>query len=162
SRSILQRLGPRGRLIAIDKDAAAVEAARSLHDARVSVAHSSFARLGEVLRTVHAAPVDGILLDLGVSSPQLEEAARGFSFSRDGPLDMRMDQSRGETASEWLARASEREIREVITNYGEERFAKQIAAAIVAARARRPVATTQQLAEIVAAAVRTREHGQAP
>ena len=162
SRLILQRLGAHGRLIALDKDAAAIDAAKGLNDARVSIAHSSFAQLGAVLRANHVVRVDGILLDLGMSSPQLADPARGFSFGRDGPLDMRMDQSRGDTAAQWLARASEREIREVITNYGEERFAKQIAAAIVAARARRPVATTQQLAEIVAKAVRTREPGQAP
>jgi 16S rRNA (cytosine1402-N4)-methyltransferase len=103
--------------------------------------------------------VAGVLLDVGVSSPQLEEAGRGFSFMRDGPLDMRMDTTQGETAAQWLDRADEKEIREVIFKYGEERFAKQIAAAIVAAR---PVATTRQLAEIVGRAVRTREPGQHP
>ena len=106
--------------------------------------------------------VAGVLLDLGVSSPQLEEAARGFSFARDGPLDMRMDTTGGETAAEWLTRAEEKEIREVIFEYGEERFAKSIAAAIVAARSREPLRTTRQLAEIVGRAVRTREPGQHP
>ncbi len=106
--------------------------------------------------------VAGILLDLGVSSPQLDEAARGFSFVRDGPLDMRMDTTRGETAAEWLTRADEKEIREVIRDYGEERFAKQVAAAIVAARRIEPVRTTRQLAAIVGHAVRTREPGQHP
>jgi len=106
--------------------------------------------------------VAGVLLDLGVSSPQLDEPARGFSFMRDGPLDMRMDTSRGETAAQWLARADENEIREVIRDYGEERFAKQVAAAIVDARSRGPLATTRQLAEVVARAVRTREPGQHP
>jgi 16S rRNA (cytosine1402-N4)-methyltransferase len=106
--------------------------------------------------------VAGILLDVGVSSPQLEEAARGFSFAREGPLDMRMDTTRGETAAQFLARADEKEIREVISNHGEERFAKQIAAAIVDARSRGPLATTTQLAEIVGRAVRTREPGQHP
>jgi 16S rRNA (cytosine1402-N4)-methyltransferase len=106
--------------------------------------------------------VAGVLLDLGVSSPQLEEAARGFSFAREGPLDMRMDPTRGESAADWLARAEENDIREVIRAYGEERFAKPIAAAIVAARSREPVRTTRQLAEIVGRAVRTREPGQHP
>jgi len=106
--------------------------------------------------------VAGVLLDLGVSSPQLDEPGRGFSFMRDGPLDMRMDTSRGETAAQWLARADENEIREVIRDYGEERFAKQVAAAIVDARSRGPLATTRQLAEVVARAVRTREPGQHP
>jgi 16S rRNA (cytosine1402-N4)-methyltransferase len=106
--------------------------------------------------------VAGVLLDLGVSSPQLDEAARGFSFAREGPLDMRMDTTRGETAARWLARATEEEIREVISTHGEERFAKSIAAAIVDARSREPVRTTRQLAEIVGRAVRTREPGQHP
>jgi len=106
--------------------------------------------------------VAGVLLDLGVSSPQLDDAARGFSFLREGPLDMRMDPTRGESAAEWLARADEEEIREVIRGYGEERFAKPIAAAIVAARGREPIRTTRQLAEIVGGAVRTREPGQHP
>ena len=106
--------------------------------------------------------VAGVLLDVGVSSPQLEEPARGFSFAREGPLDMRMDTTRGETAAQWLARANEKEIREVIAHHGEERFAKSIAAAIVAARGREPVRTTGQLAAIVGRAVRTREPGQHP
>jgi 16S rRNA (cytosine1402-N4)-methyltransferase len=106
--------------------------------------------------------VDGVLADLGVSSPQLEDPARGFSFGLDGPLDMRMDPTRGESAAQWLARATEAQIRGAIEDYGEERFAKQVAAAIVAARAREPIVRTQQLAELVAAAVRTREAGQNP
>ena len=106
--------------------------------------------------------VAGVLLDLGVSSPQLDTPQRGFSFTRDGPLDMRMDTTRGETAAEWLARAEEQEIREVIWRYGEERFAQQVAGAIVAARSRAPLATTRQLAEVVGRAVRTREPGQHP
>jgi 16S rRNA (cytosine1402-N4)-methyltransferase len=106
--------------------------------------------------------VAGVLLDLGVSSPQLDEGERGFSFMRDGPLDMRMDTTRGETASEWLNRADEEEIREVIREYGEERFAKSIAAAIVDARGREPFGRTRQLAEVVGRAVRTREPGQHP
>jgi 16S rRNA (cytosine1402-N4)-methyltransferase len=115
-----------------------------------------------VLHELDAPRVDGVLLDLGVSSPQLEDAQRGFSFRLDGPLDMRMDTSRGETAAQWLASAAEKEIGEVIKKYGEERFAKQIAREIVAARARGPVSTTRQLAQIVAKAVRTREPNQDP
>lgn len=106
--------------------------------------------------------VAGVLLDLGVSSPQLDEAARGFSFAADGPLDMRMDPTRGESAADWLARATEQELREVIGTYGEERFAKQVAGAIVAARSREPLRTTRQLAEVVGGAVRTREPGKHP
>ena len=106
--------------------------------------------------------VAGVLLDLGVSSPQLDESQRGFSFARDGPLDMRMDTSRGETAAQWLNRADEEEIREVIREHGEERFAKAVAAAIVDARGREPFRTTRQLAEVVGRAVRTREPGQHP
>ena len=106
--------------------------------------------------------VAGVLLDLGVSSPQLDVAARGFSFAKEGPLDMRMDPTRGETAADWLNRATEQELREVIGTYGEERFAKQVAGAIVAARGREPFRTTRQLAEVVGLAVRTREPGKHP
>ena len=162
SRAILARLGRRGRLIALDRDPAAIAARGEIDDERLELEHAQFSRLREVLRARGVARADGILLDLGVSSPQLDDAARGFSFRRDAPLDMRMDTSRGATAAEWLARADESDIREVIRNYGEERYAQQIAAALVAARARRPVATTRELAGIVAAAVRTREPGQDP
>ena len=162
SRALLDRLHAGGRVIALDRDLAAVSAGRDIVDERFTIVHASFADLRRVLEAVSPAPVDGVLLDLGMSSPQLEEAERGFSFRRDGPLDMRMDTSQGETAAEWLASAEERDIREVIGRYGEERFAKSIAAAIVAARARGPVASTQQLAAIVAAAVRTREAHQDP
>jgi 16S rRNA (cytosine1402-N4)-methyltransferase len=162
SREILARLGRRGRLIAIDRDPAAIAARGGIDDERVRLTHESFSRLREVLRASGVTHVDGILLDLGVSSPQLDDAQRGFSFRFDAPLDMRMDTSRGTTAAQWLASAGERELREVIRNYGEERFAKQIAAAIVAARARGPVATTRQLAGIVAKVVRSREPGQDP
>jgi len=162
SRLILDRLGPRGRLIALDKDPEAVAAAKRMRDARFNMVHASFAELAGVLDRFGLEGVDGVLLDLGVSSPQLDDAARGFSFRRDGPLDMRMDTSRGQTAAQWLDTASEAEIREVIRDYGEERFAKQIAKAIVAARQRGPVVTTGQLADIVGAAVRTREKGKDP
>ncbi|MBI3069219.1 MAG: 16S rRNA (cytosine(1402)-N(4))-methyltransferase RsmH [Betaproteobacteria bacterium] len=162
SRLILQRLGAGGRLIALDRDPAAVAAGRAIANGRLRVVHSRFGRVRAVLRECGVARVDGVLLDLGVSSPQLEEAGRGFSFRHDAPLDMRMDTSHGITAAQWLAQASERELREVIRNYGEERFAKQIAAAIVAARARGLVGTTRQLAALVAEAVPTREPRQDP
>ena len=162
SRLILDRLGPRGRLVAFDKDPEAVAVATRISDARFSVVHASFAELAGVLDRLGLEGVDGVLLDLGVSSPQLDDAARGFSFRRGGPLDMRMDTSRGQTAAQWLETASEAEIREVIRDYGEERFAKQIAKAIVAARQGGPVVTTGQLAAIVGAAVRTREKHKDP
>ena len=162
SRLILERLGRGGRLVALDRDPQAVAAALAIGDARFSVVHANFAELAAVLKRLGVEGVDGVLLDLGVSSPQLDDAARGFSFRRDGPLDMRMDTSRGQTAAQWLETASEAEIREVIRDYGEERFAKQIAKAIVAARRRAAVVTTGQLAAIVGAAVRTRERNKDP
>jgi 16S rRNA (cytosine1402-N4)-methyltransferase len=166
SRAILQRLGPAGRLIALDRDPQAVAAARAISDPRFSIDHAPFSELTRVLET-HlqrrgAALVDGVLADLGVSSPQIEDAARGFSFRAGGPLDMRMDPTRGVSAADWLATATEQQIREAIASYGEERFAKQVAKAIVAARAREPILRTEQLAAVVAAAVRTREAGQNP
>ncbi len=162
SREILARLGRRGRLIALDRDPAAIAEGGGIDEGRLELVHQSFSGLRDVLQARGIAQVDGILLDLGVSSPQLDDAARGFSFRADAALDMRMDTSRGTTAAGWLASADEHEIREVIRNYGEERFAKQIAAAIVAARAGGAVATTRQLAGIVAKSVRTREPGQDP
>jgi 16S rRNA (cytosine1402-N4)-methyltransferase len=162
SRSILARLGPAGRVIALDRDPAAVSAAGAIADARFAIRHARFAQLTEVLDGLGVKQVDGVLFDLGVSAPQIEEAARGFSFRADAPLDMRMDPGRGEPAAEWLARATEAEIRGVIKNYGEERFAGPIAKAIVAARTREQLDRTVQLARIVAAAVRTREVGQDP
>lgn len=162
SRAILARLGPAGRLIALDRDPAAVAAAKAIADARFAIRHARFAQLEEVLDGLEVRQVDGVLFDLGVSSPQLEEAERGFSFRMDAPLDMRMDPGRGAPAAEWLARATEAEIRGVIKNYGEERFAGPIAKAIVAARTREQLDRTVQLARIVAAAVRTREVGQDP
>ena len=162
SRLILEKLGERGRLIALDKDPEAVKAARAISDARFQLEHSEFERLGEVLRKLGIDKVDGVLLDLGVSSPQLDDEQRGFSFRFDAPLDMRMDTSRGETAAEWLARADEVELAEVIRDYGEERFARQIARTIVAARQEREILTTKQLSDIVAQCVRTREPGKNP
>ncbi|SEP26337.1 16S rRNA (cytosine1402-N4)-methyltransferase [Nitrosovibrio sp. Nv6] len=164
SRLILERLGKNGRLIAFDRDLAALAAGRAFGDARFYMIHSSFARIQEALHQLEVDRVDGILLDLGVSSPQLEDAQRGFSFRLEGPLDMRMDTSHGQNAAEWLASASEAHLEEVIRNYGEERFAKQIARAIGKARARQPIVTTHQLAAIVAAALpsRARESKQNP
>lgn len=162
SRLILQRLGDRGRLIALDKDPAAVAVAREINDARFCIVHSGFERLVAVLDELAVQKVDGILLDLGVSSPQLDDEQRGFSFRFDAPLDMRMDTSSGQTAAQWLETVDEGLLGEVIRDYGEERFAKQIARAIVAARQEQPVVTTQQLSKIVAQTVRTREPGQNP
>ncbi|MDP2694783.1 MAG: 16S rRNA (cytosine(1402)-N(4))-methyltransferase RsmH [Gallionella sp.] len=159
---ILERLGDTGRLIALDKDPAAVAAGEAWRDARFCMVHRGFAQLAEVLREQGVAKVDGILLDLGVSSPQLDEAARGFSFRCDAPLDMRMDTSSGMTAAQWLATVDEGLLTEVIRDYGEERFAKQIARAVVAARAIEPIHTTRQLVELVGKTVRTREAGQNP
>jgi 16S rRNA (cytosine1402-N4)-methyltransferase len=158
ARAILARLGPSGRLVALDRDPQAVAAARSLGDARLSAAHAPFSELAQVLAQLGIAQVHGVLADLGMSSAQLDDPARGFSLRADGPLDMRMDPTRGAPVSEWLRSASEQEIREAVRSYGEERFAKQIAKAIVAARAREPLVTTRQLAEVVAAALGAR-HG---
>jgi 16S rRNA (cytosine1402-N4)-methyltransferase len=162
SRAILARLGSSGKLIALDRDAMAIAAATEITDPRLAVFHAQFGALREIVRWAGVAHVDGVLLDLGMSSAQLDEADRGFSFRFDGPLDMRMDTSRGQTAAQWLEQSSEREIGEVIKRYGEERFAKQIARAIVAARSRGPVDRTRKLAEIVAKAVPTREPLQDP
>jgi 16S rRNA (cytosine1402-N4)-methyltransferase len=161
SAAILARLGVRGRLLAFDQDPEAI-AHRAIEDPRLELIHGRFSTMRAALSERGITQVAGVLLDLGVSSPQLEEPRRGFSFTRDGPLDMRMDPTRGESAAEWLARAEENEIREVIQAYGEERFAKGIARAIVAARAGGPIRSTAQLAAIVGGAVRTREPGQHP
>jgi len=162
SRLILARLGAEGRLVALDRDPQAVAAGGEIGDRRFRMLHGRFSRLAELAARAGIARADGIMLDLGVSSPQLDEAGRGFSFRFDAPLDMRMDPDGGPTAAEWLAHASEQEIREVIRRYGEERFAKQIAAAIVAARARRPLGTTRELAALVAKAVPARDPRQDP
>jgi len=154
SQLLLDRLGARGRVLGIDKDPVAVEVARefAMSEGRFEFFHGSFALLPHQLRGMGIDAVDGILLDLGVSSPQLDEAERGFSFSHDGPLDMRMDTSRGETAAQWLAHAEQDDIAQVLKTYGEERFARRIAAAIVAARAESPIETTGRLAQIVSEA----------
>jgi 16S rRNA (cytosine1402-N4)-methyltransferase len=162
SRAILSHLGPHGRLIAFDRDPEAVTAAAAIDDTRLSMVHAAFSALTEVLRDLRVDAVDGVLFDLGVSSPQLDEAERGFSFRFDAPLDMRMDTSQGMTAADWLNQAEEKEIAQVVWNYGEERFARQVARALVKARALAPISTTRQLASIVAGAVRTRERGQDP
>jgi 16S rRNA (cytosine1402-N4)-methyltransferase len=162
SRLILARLGRRGRLLALDRDPQAVAAGGEIDDRRFRILHGRFSRLAALAGEAGVPAADGILLDLGMSSPQVDDPARGFSFRYDAPLDMRMDPGAGITAAEWLARAPEREIREVIRNYGEERFAKPIAAAIVAARARGPVGTTRELAALVAKAVPAREPQQDP
>lgn len=164
SQLLLSKLGADARLIAFDKDPQAIQVARQLQsvDARVSVVHAGFATLPDQLEQLGIEKIDGVMLDLGVSSPQIDDSERGFSFMREGPLDMRMDTSSGLTAAQWLAQASVDEIREVIANYGEERFAFQIAKAIIARRESRPLRTTLDLAELVASVVRTREKGQHP
>ena len=159
ARLILRRLAPEGRLIAFDKDPEALAEAARIQDARLAVRHQGFAALAEW----PPRSVAGVLMDLGISSPQIDNPARGFSFRADGPLDMRMDPTRGQSAADWLAHADERQIAQVIRDYGEERFAVAIAKAIVARRqAGRPVASTLELAELVAGTVKTREPGQNP
>jgi 16S rRNA (cytosine1402-N4)-methyltransferase len=162
SRAILEQLGPAGQLIALDRDPEAEAAARGLKDSRFRFFRAKFSSLSETLDAADLRIADGMLFDLGVSSPQLDDPMRGFSFRADGPLDMRMDPLAGRSAAEWLATAEEQQIKEVIRDYGEERFAKQIAAAIVAARRREPLLRTRQLADLVGEAVRTREPGQDP
>ena len=165
SRALLARLGPSARLLAFDKDPEAVAAGQALaaQDGRFAICHGSFAAMAEVLAARGCTAVDGVLLDLGVSSPQIDNPARGFSFRFDAALDMRMDTTRGETAADFLARAPERQIAEVIRDYGEERFAVQIAKALVARRqGGQPVRTTGELSQVVAGAVKTREPGQDP
>ena len=162
SRAILARLGPAGRLVALDRDPMAIAAGREIHDPRFTLAHAWFGEIDRVLGELGIARVDGVLMDIGVSSPQLDDGSRGFSFRFDAPLDMRMDTSRGETAAAWLARAEQGEIEEVLKDYGEERFAYAIAKAVVAARGSGGIATTGEFASLVEKAVRTREPGQHP
>ena len=162
SRAILEQLGPNGRLIAFDRDPQAIAAAQSMNDSRLTIVHRAFGDLAPVLAEVGVSAVDGVLLDVGVSSPQIDDGERGFSFRFDAPLDMRMDTTQGETAAEFLATAGIKDITEVIRSYGEERFAFQIAKKIVAARSERCIATTGELAALVREAVRTREPGQDP
>ena len=167
SRLLLQRLASDARVVALDRDPQAVAAAHAgatrIDDPRFSIHHANFTALSQVLGSMAIGAVDGLLLDLGVSSPQIDDPARGFSFRFDGPLDMRMDPTCGESAADFLARADERAISEVIREYGEERFAVQIAKALVARReGGHPVRTTLELSQLVARAVRTREAGQDP
>ena len=162
---ILQALGREGRLLALDRDPQAIEAGRVrfADEVRLTLVHASFADLGTLVPAhAHGRPCRGVLFDLGVSSPQLDDPQRGFSFRSDGPLDMRMDPSRGAPVSDWLAHASLDEIREVIATLGEERFARRVAEAIGAERRERPLRRTSQLAALVARAVRTREPGKNP
>jgi 16S rRNA (cytosine1402-N4)-methyltransferase len=150
ARGVLERLGPTGRLLVMDKDPVAMASAAELvsEDARVAAFRGSFAELGSWHET--AAGLDGVLFDLGVSSPQLDEAGRGFSFRSDGPLDMRMDNESGESAAQWLARASEKDIADVLWTYGEEKLSRKIARTIVARRQETPITRTAQLAELIA------------
>ncbi|ARU06952.1 16S rRNA (cytosine(1402)-N(4))-methyltransferase [Comamonas serinivorans] len=159
TRELLNRLGPEAQVIAFDRDPQAIQVAQGLGDARLSLRHESFAHMAEL----PPASVDGLLMDLGVSSPQIDDPERGFSFRFDGPLDMRMDTTRGQTVAQWLETAGIDDIAEVIRDYGEERFAVQIAKAIAARRqARGPISSTAELAELVAGAVKTREPGKDP
>ena len=154
SRLILSQLGPEGRLLAIDRDPQAIEAARAIDDPRFSIIHGPFSELAEYARERDLlGKIDGILLDLGVSSPQLDDAERGFSFMRDGPLDMRMDPTRGQSAAEWLLSAEEADIAWVIKTFGEEKFGKRIARAIIERNREQPMTRTKELATVVAAAM---------
>ncbi|MEY4652955.1 MAG: hypothetical protein RI884_1536, partial [Pseudomonadota bacterium] len=159
SRAILAQLSPQGRLVVFDKDPEAIAEAGRITDTRLSVRHEGFRHIGEL----PSGSASGVLMDLGVSSPQIDNPERGFSFRHDGPLDMRMDTTRGQSAAQWLATAEVGQIAQVIRDYGEERFAVPIAKAIVSRRQERgPLATTSELAQLVAGAVKTREPGQDP
>ena len=162
SRLILSRLGEKGRLVAVDRDLQAIAAGAAIHDPRFQLVHRAFGDIAEAAREAGVQDIDGILFDVGVSSPQIDDGERGFSFRHNAPLDMRMDTTQGETAAEWLARAEIKEITEVIRNYGEERFAFQIAKKVVVARLEQPIVTTGQFASLVRSTVRTREPGQDP
>jgi 16S rRNA (cytosine1402-N4)-methyltransferase len=159
TRLMLSQLSDKGRVIAFDKDPEAIAVAQQIQDPRLSIRHEGFAHLGDL----PPASIDGVLMDLGISSPQVDNPARGFSFRHDGPLDMRMDTTRGQSVREWLAEADIQHIAEVIREYGEERFALQIAKAIDARRQERGVPTsTAELAQLVADTVKTREPGKDP
>jgi 16S rRNA (cytosine1402-N4)-methyltransferase len=162
ARAVLSRLGPEGRLLLMDRDPQAIATAQKefAADPRVSIRHGNFSTLAEWDET--AAGLDGVLLDLGVSSPQLDEAARGFSFMADAPLDMRMDTTQGESAADFLAQADEREIADVLWTFGEERFSRKIARAIVERRGEAPIARTGELAALIERVVGRREPGKHP
>jgi 16S rRNA (cytosine1402-N4)-methyltransferase len=160
SREILKHLNSQSKLIAFDKDLQAIAEAKTIQDPRFQIIHESFASMAE---KVPSNSIDGVLLDLGISSPQIDDPSRGFSFRGDGPLDMRMDTTQGQSAAEWLAVAEQKDIAKVIKEYGEERFALQIAKAIIARREQGDSLTrTGELASLVASVVRTREAGQDP
>lgn len=166
--AILERLSKHGSVVAIDRDPAAIASGRQRFaaDARLQLVHGSFGQLLAAVKsagmTAMTGEFDGVLFDLGVSSPQLDDATRGFSFMQNGPLDMRMDNSTGVTAAAWLAKVSERDLQRVISEYGEERFTRRIAAAIVARRREQPISTTAELAQLISDAVPTREPGKHP
>lgn len=162
SRRILSKLNEKGRLVAVDRDLYAIAAGAEIKDSRFQLVHRAFGEIAEAAAEAGVQDVDGILFDVGVSSPQIDDGERGFSFRHNAPLDMRMDTTQGETAAEWLARAEIKEITEVIRNYGEERFAFQIAKKVVVARLEQPIVTTGQFASLVRSTVRTREPGQDP
>ncbi|WP_115719998.1 16S rRNA (cytosine(1402)-N(4))-methyltransferase RsmH [Gallaecimonas mangrovi] len=163
SRAILEQLGPNGRLVAIDRDPAAIAEAKTITDPRFSIVQGPFSGLAEYLTELGlAGKVDGLLLDLGVSSPQLDDAERGFSFMRDGPLDMRMDPTSGQSAADWLNRADANDIAFVLKTFGEERFAKRIARAIVERREQAPLSRTGELADLIAKAVPVKEKHKHP
>lgn len=162
SRRILSKLNEKGRLVAVDRDLYAIAAGAEIKDSRFQLVHRAFGEIAEAAAEAGVQSVDGILFDVGMSSPQIDDGERGFSFRHNAPLDMRMDTTQGETAAEWLARAEIKEITEVIRNYGEERFAFQIAKKVVVARLEQPIVTTGQFASLVRSTVRTREPGQDP
>lgn len=172
SRELLSRLGPRARVIALDRDPSAAQAAEALGDARLTFSHRPFSQLPELLAEMGISDIDGLIADLGVSSPQLDEAQRGFSFRNDGPLDMRMDPTRGLSAAQWLAHVEANDLEEVLREYGEERHARAIAGAIVARREaatrgeEKPLERTSELASLVEQTLRrsraSREPGQHP
>lgn len=163
SKKILSKLDKSGRLFAMDRDLAAIETGKQIQDARFCIEHRHFSEINQLAVNHHLASVDGILLDLGISSPQIDEGERGFSFRFDGPLDMRMDQTRGKTVAELLTTISEQQLGKVIKDYGEERFAKQVARAIIKERTDgRAITTTGQLAKVVASAIPKVEPGQNP
>lgn len=165
SQMILEQLSSEGRLLVVDKDPAAIASAEQAfgNDSRTYIYRGSFAEIGQALhQTGWERPADGILLDLGMSSPQLDDASRGFSFRQEGPLDMRMNPDEGESAAQWLAHADEKDIAYVLKEFGEERFSKRVARAIVQAREESPIDTTQRLAAIAAQAIPFREKGKDP
>ena len=165
SAAILERLGPQGRLLGFDKDPAAVAVAeqRFGQDPRFSITHGSFVMMAEIVEQEGLmGRVDGVLLDLGVSSPQIDDAGRGFSFMQDGPLDMRMNPEAGESVAQWLAQADERDIADVLWQYGEEKFSRRIARAVVERRREAPLSTTREFAELIEQAVPRREKHKHP